>query len=799
MLGKRLINSNSAAAGGSCTTDTLQILGDTSCIAYYKMSDATDESGSYDGTPTSVNFNVAGKFGNAGSFNGSNSNITLPTSLPTAFGANNFTISYWINLSSRSASNVDAHFSIQDPYFFYIYSNINSGNIQFVIRTGGSNSNVDTGDVLPLNSWNNIVFVKSSTGNGVSIYLNGTEIYTTTSYTGDLNSGQFGVNNIGTYGNSALYAMNGKIDQVRIFNKALLSTEVTTLNNEVYCVPTIVPTDHFSTVTYTGTNNTQSTNSLSNQSGTLSFQPDFIWFKNRTGAYLHQLYNSIRGANLFLNTGVGSIGSRTGAEPEFADGGTDLTSFNSSGFTVGTAGFGSVNDIDSLVAWCWYAPTAETNNAGSNGATIASTIKKNIAAGFSIVTYGGSTSGATVKHGLSITPEVIIIKCTSTASTNWISYHQSLGDDHYLTLNSTIAKANSTDWLQPNSTTFALNQTFGNANTSGRDYVAYAFHSVDGYSKFGSYTGTGSTGNTIVTGFRPAFLMIKSTGVESWYMMDNRRLNGVYANQLYANLNNTEGSGQHVDFTSNGFRLDTTDGGVNNGSASYIFMAFAEEVFNPSGVTRNATNPFGDGSEIALYKFEDDATDAEGNFSATLSSVTYATGYIDKAASFNGSSNRKVDLPNLGIDAAKTRTISAWINTNSLSATQTIFQYGTNAAKSRFGFSIDTAGKLYIEYFGRDIITSSNQITNGSWFHVAVTYNGGAIETATNTQIYVNGSAVGISSSGTSTGSATTGNANYAIGSDRVNTRQYFNGLIDQVRIFNRALDSGEVLQLYNE
>ena len=74
MLGKRLINSNSAA-GATCTTDTLQILGDTSCVAYYKMSDATDESGNYDGTPTNVDFNVAGKLGNAGSFNGTSSKI----------------------------------------------------------------------------------------------------------------------------------------------------------------------------------------------------------------------------------------------------------------------------------------------------------------------------------------------------------------------------------------------------------------------------------------------------------------------------------------------------------------------------------------------------------------------------------------------------------------------------------------------------------------------------------------------------------------------------------------------------
>jgi hypothetical protein len=77
MLGKRLINSNSAAAGGSCTTDTLQILGDTSCVAYYKMSDATDQTGNYNGTATSVDFNVQGKFGNAGEFNGSSSKIDI--------------------------------------------------------------------------------------------------------------------------------------------------------------------------------------------------------------------------------------------------------------------------------------------------------------------------------------------------------------------------------------------------------------------------------------------------------------------------------------------------------------------------------------------------------------------------------------------------------------------------------------------------------------------------------------------------------------------------------------------------
>ena len=282
-------------------------------------------------------------------------------------------------------------------------------------------------------------------------------------------------------------------------------------------------------------------------------------------------------------------------------------------------------------------------------------------------------------------------------------------------------------------------------------------------------------------------------------MHDNKRVVSGNSAGLMADLSNAEFSNSATpSFQSNGFTLNATGGEYNASGQTYIYMAFAEEVYNPNGVTRNATNPFGDASELALYKFEDNANDAEGSYNGTASNVTYATGYIDKAASFNGSS-KKVDLPNLGIDAAKTRTISAWINTNSLSATQTIFQYGTNAAKSRFGFAIDTAGKLYVEYYGRDIITTSAHITVNNWFHVVATYNGGAIETATNTQIYVNGSAVGISSSGTSTGLATTSNANYAIGYDRLNTRQYFNGLIDQVRIFDRALDSGEITQLYNE
>ena len=254
-------------------------------------------------------------------------------------------------------------------------------------------------------------------------------------------------------------------------------------------------------------------------------------------------------------------------------------------------------------------------------------------------------------------------------------------------------------------------------------------------------------------------------------------INTTGAKQLPSGPTTGTGGRPTTGLTAGDFRYNTTDNRVEYYDGAAWFQIDDEAIPAPTPVGSehfNVNTYFGNGATQTI--------DAKFN----------------EAANFNGSSST-IDLPNLGISGAAERTISAWINTNSLSATQTIFQYGTNAAKSRFGFAIDTAGKLYIEYFGRDIITTSNQITTGNWFHVAVTYNGGDIQTATNTQIYVNGSAVGISSSGTSQGPATTSNANYGIGYDRANTRQFFNGKIDQVRIYNTALGLTQVEDLYTD
>jgi hypothetical protein len=125
-----------------------------------------------------------------------------------------------------------------------------------------------------------------------------------------------------------------------------------------------------------------------------------------------------------------------------------------------------------------------------------------------------------------------------------------------------------------------------NANTN--TYVAYCFSEVAGFSKFGSYTGNGSTDGTFVyAGFRPRYIMIKqstTTNSENWEIYDTARgTYNIYTPDLYANLSNAEGTNSNrFDILSNGFKIRSTNGGVNTSGATYVYMAFAETPFNYS-------------------------------------------------------------------------------------------------------------------------------------------------------------------------------------------------------------------------
>ena len=302
----------------------------------------------------------------------------------------------------------------------------------------------------------------------------------------------------------------------------------------------------------------------------LGFSPSWVWIKNRVAARDHMEFDNVRllGSELVP-------GNYTNLDAaDFNTTANDFNSFDTDGFTVGQDPY--TNDAGSdMIAWTWKAnPIPAINNDGD----IQSIVSANQAAGFSIATYtGNSTSGATVGHGLSAAPDAVIIKCMNTGSTNWINYYETIGVNDYLTLNLNNALDTFSNWFASNATTFTLNNTFGNANTSGRTYVAYCFKSTAGFSKMGTYSGTGNAGNAQNVGFTPSWVMIKRTNsISDWYMFDTARgdTSVLLANSSAAQFTNT-----NFNLTSTGFDFDGTD--FNEAGSSWIYMAFKE---NPSPI-----------------------------------------------------------------------------------------------------------------------------------------------------------------------------------------------------------------------
>jgi hypothetical protein len=319
---------------------------------------------------------------------------------------------------------------------------------------------------------------------------------------------------------------------------------------------------------YTGNGGTQA---ITNSG---AMQPDLVWLKSRNQAYQHGLFDSVRGST------KGLVSNSSAAEVTF----NSLTSFNADGFSLSTDYNDPLGVGANYVAWQWKAGgTAVTNTDG----TISAQVSANPTAGFSVMTYTGTGANATVGHGLGVAPSMVIFKRRNVAS-GWGVYHRSLGNTYVLTLEETSAQqgpsASYFNSTSPSSTVISLG-TWSRLNTSTRTYVAYCFAEIDGYSKFGSYTGNGSTdGAFVYLGFRPAFVLTKRiNSTSNWTILDFAREGyNVDNDPLYPNLSNAEGTTDLTDLLSNGFKLRSTDGGVNASGGVYIYAAFAENPFKNS-------------------------------------------------------------------------------------------------------------------------------------------------------------------------------------------------------------------------
>ena len=339
------------------------------------------------------------------------------------------------------------------------------------------------------------------------------------------------------------------------------------------------PSDYFETKLYTGNAGTLNVTGL-------DFQPDWVWIKNRTSDYTHGLYDSVRGAGsskgIYSNTNEAE-----GTNSAFQN----LTSFNSDGFSLGSTSNTNVINTNSQnhVSWNWKAGTSFTNDASATGVgTIDSTGSVNDTAGFSIVSYtGNTTAGATIKHGLSTVPDVIICKARqdSGGAIEWVVYHKGIStpQNNTLTLNTNAAKVDRTiAWndTAPTSSVFSVGTWVG--TNAAVPMIAYVFSEKKGYSKFGSYNGNSNADGTFVyTGFKPAFVMVKMiNGADDWQILDNKRNTFNVMNEyLRPNSNGATTTNDVVDFTSSGFKQRSSFGSWNHSSYSYLYMAFAENPF----------------------------------------------------------------------------------------------------------------------------------------------------------------------------------------------------------------------------
>ena len=345
--------------------------------------------------------------------------------------------------------------------------------------------------------------------------------------------------------------------------------------------PTIGPNsattsdENFNTVLWTGTG---ATNNITG----VGFQPDFTWIKRRSASEHHWLTDAVRGVTKGLYSNL------TNAEATRTD---QIQSFDSDGFTLGVDGAGYTNASGSTyVGWNWKANGSGSSNTDGS---ITSTVSANQDAGISIVGWAGTGTGsATVGHGLGVEPAVVITKQrgSSPALYDWYMYHKSLGASYYIRLNRTNASVNDTGtWSNtaPSSTVITLGATTSNwyyvHNYSGTDYIAYAFAEVEGFSSFGKYTGNGSTdGSFVYTGFRPAFVLVKSSTYAGTFWLMSADPNGynVVDTYLHAESSDAEYSPYTwIDYLSNGFKLRQTGDSLNRSGQTYIYMAFAENPF----------------------------------------------------------------------------------------------------------------------------------------------------------------------------------------------------------------------------
>jgi hypothetical protein len=427
-----------------------------------------------------------------------------------------------------------------------------------------------------------------------------------------------GTGNVATLTSGYQYAIACSMwDTTSVFidqDGGTLPTDFKRFNTANFPAPTVTdPRAHYATALYTGTAQSKTVRSCFDSTGT-AWTPDWVWVKCRSDAGEHVLVDSVRGAANVLTPDHEAA--------EFVDV-KAVTSLIEGGFTLGNGDDrnDSNDSAKTYVAWCMKAggaPTVENDNTSSamdDGSVFKSGVvqtsytpsgspsnypqKMSIAShgGFSIVKYTGTGANATVPHGLSTTPTMVMVKPLTQAH-SWAGYHSAYGtgsgndkvfrwDTDHQGGDQAGAAWQNNPFANAHTITFG-SQTGQNENNT--PHIMYTWARTPGMIGIGSYAANADAdGTTVViddgaSGFRPAWLMVKNivTGSRYWVMLDSARNTfNPTQNALITNETLAEATGYLVDFTANGFKIRVGGGTqLNTGTDTHIYLAFADQPFN---------------------------------------------------------------------------------------------------------------------------------------------------------------------------------------------------------------------------